>query len=882
MQRGAGAASDERTIGGYALLRRLGQGGMGAVWEAEHLESGRLVALKVMSPNLAPTDETIERFLREARLAASLSHPRSTFVFGAGEHQRQPFIVMELMPGRTLQDVIDQEGALPVPRAVDYMLDAIEGLEAAHALGVIHRDVKPSNCFLDGEGRVKIGDFGLSKSLMVDAQLTRTGAFMGTPMFAAPEQVRGGEVDKRTDIYGVAATLYYLLAKRGPFTGDAVAMIAQIASDRPTPLREVCPHAPQALEQIIGRALEKDPAQRYQDLAQLRDSLLPFATGGTSIADVWRRLAAYMLDMTLIGMVGALLIMIVMTAFTANSFSRTQPMNVAVDEMPVIVQDVGQLVILVFQIGYFAVAESLWGCGVGKLLMGLRVVVTEGQRPALWRTILRSWFIPGALGWGFIVGFYTFSNTSGPVNFQSQEYMRDSVMMTALGAVSHAILLLCLTTMRARNGYRGVHEFASGTRVVRLRRAGAGTVWNDVPIMAATALGEGKSFGPFRARGRLGSIDEMEVLVAQDEMLHRAVWILKSREGPGLSAQRRKIARPTRPRWLQGGDDDGAAWDAVEAVHGAPLPDWLACTGRLEWARARGLLRDLAGELAASEIDGSMPERLSLEQVWIDRSGRLKLLEAPLTPEDTAAGPAKPTSALGLLRTVVDRSCGDDSLPGHAQSFLHELRARPEEPQTLAWAARELDGMMDRPARLDWAYRMATMAVSSGTEFMVYMTSCLAIPLALWKLQEVRVVLWVVASCALCLLLPAILGFAFRGGPVFRFMKIEVRRRDGKPASRLRCGWRNFLAYGGCLYFYSLFGAYYSRILMDMLAGRQASDFNFNFQSWDNPQTAALAIGSMCSAEILLVVFLAGAVYALVRPQRGLQDLLAGTQLVPK
>jgi hypothetical protein len=320
----------------------------------------------------------------------------------------------------------------------------------------------------------------------------------------------------------------------------------------------------------------------------------------------------------------------------------------------------------------------------------------------------------------------------------------------------------------------------------------------------------------------------------------------------------------------------------MEAVHGAPLPDWLACAGRLDWARARSVLRDLAGELAASESDGSTPHPLSLEQVWIDRSGRVKLLEAALTPEDAAADSAKAASAVGLLRAIADRSCGHESLPGHAHSFIEELRARPEETETLAWAARELEGMMDRPARLDWAYRMASMAVSSGTEFMVYMTACFAIPLAFLKLQEVHVILWVGLSCTLCMLLPAILGFAFRGGPVFRFMKIEVRRRDGRPASRLRCAWRSFLAYGGCLFFYSLFGAFYARIIVDIIARRPTSGFNFNFKSWDNPMDAALALGSFCSAELLLVVFVAGAVYALVRPQRGLQDLLAETRLVPK
>jgi len=159
---------------------------------------------------------------------------------------------MELMPGRTLSDIIDEEGALPVPRAVDLILDVIDGLDAAHAAGVIHRDVKPSNCFLDRDGRVKVGDFGLSKSLVSDAHLTRTGAFMGTPLFAAPEQVRSGTVDERTDIYSVGATLFYLIAHRGPFTGDATAVIAQIASDPAPSIRSLCPAVPK--DSIAHRA----------------------------------------------------------------------------------------------------------------------------------------------------------------------------------------------------------------------------------------------------------------------------------------------------------------------------------------------------------------------------------------------------------------------------------------------------------------------------------------------------------------------------------------------------------------------------------------------------------------------------------------------------
>ena len=885
------SAAAMATIGGYQLLRRLGQGGMGAVWEAEHLETGRRVALKLLSPKLAPTEDTIQRFLREARLAASLSHPRSTFVFGAGEHNRQPFIVMELMPGRTLQDVVHEEGPIPVQRAVDYALDVIEGLEAAHALGVIHRDVKPSNCFLDSDGRVKVGDFGLSKSLKTDAQLTTTGAFLGTPMFAAPEQLRGGEVDKRTDIYGVGATLYYLLARRSPFTGDAVAMIAQIASAPPTPLRQVCPKAPQALEQILSRALEKNPERRYEELAQLREALLPFGTGGTSIADVWRRLAAYMLDMMSIAVVGAATSMFFQAALQAATFWHGGPDAAVGTATMSRNQAISQLLMFLLQIAYFAVAEWRWGCGLGKWLMGLRVVGSEGQRPALWRSFLRAWLIPGALGAGLLSPLYVLFFSSGTAVPGPQVFSRDMLVATVLGAAYHGVVLLCIITMRARNGYRGIHEFASGTRVVRLKRAATGAAWNDVPVMAAVALAEeGKSFGPFRAQGRFGTIEGKGVVLAHDELLDRSVWILESRDGGGLSAERRRVARPMRPRWLQGNLQEGVAWEAVEAICGAPLPEWLACAGRLEWTRARGVLRDLADELAAGAQDGSLPPQLSLDQVWIDRTGRVRLLEAPLVSDGGAAkfvgfifgGDGSIMCAVRLLRSAVERCCDQQSLPVHAQSLIQELGRRPDEAETLVWAARELDAMMERPARLDWAYRMATLAVALGTEFMAYMLACMLVPMALWGVHRFDIVAWVALSVVLSLALPAVIGFAFRGSPVFRFMQVEVRRRDGGPASRLRCALRSFLSYAGGLYFYSLLGAFYATMVVNAVSGAASMEDRLATIMGANPGRTALSLASLCSAEILLVLSLAAAIYAVVRPERGLQDLLAGTRLVPK
>ena len=242
---GTRAGPDERRvrgtperIGGYRLVRLLGRGGMGAVYEAEDVESGRRVALKLIAAESVASPEAVERFRQEGRLASTIAHPRCVFVLAADEEDGRPYIVMELMPGETLQSLVERAGPLPPREAIGKILDVIEGLREAHQLGVIHRDVKPSNCFLEADGRVKVGDFGLSKSLGGDSQLTRTGAFLGTPLYASPEQIKCDPIDARTDVYSVAATLYFLLTGRPPFQeADAAATLARIVSEPAPSLR---------------------------------------------------------------------------------------------------------------------------------------------------------------------------------------------------------------------------------------------------------------------------------------------------------------------------------------------------------------------------------------------------------------------------------------------------------------------------------------------------------------------------------------------------------------------------------------------------------------------------------------------------------------------
>jgi hypothetical protein len=271
------AAESPTVVGGYKLIGAIGAGGMGTVYEAEEIATGRRVAIKLTSPGYASAADTLERFRQEGRLASMVGHPRCVFVLAVGEEGGRPYIVMELMPGTTLQDLVRERGPLPPGEAVAKILDVIAGLQAAHRLDVIHRDVKPSNCFVDADGRVKVGDFGLAKSAAGSSHLTRTGTFVGTPHYASPEQVRGEAIDPQTDVYSTAATLYYLLTGQPPFSGsDATATLARIVSDPAPSVRSIRPELPAALDRVVLRGLERAREHRWHDLEAFRQALLPF------------------------------------------------------------------------------------------------------------------------------------------------------------------------------------------------------------------------------------------------------------------------------------------------------------------------------------------------------------------------------------------------------------------------------------------------------------------------------------------------------------------------------------------------------------------------------------------------------------------------------
>lgn len=273
--------------GTYVVERLLGEGGMGQVFLARHTRiAQKRVAIKVLHPELAGSDQVLARFQREAESAAAISHPNVVSVLDIDTTPRgMPYLVCEYLEGIDLADHLKEVQRLDVPDALSVTRQLCRGLAAAHARGVIHRDLKPPNVFLVGDFEkgapprlfAKILDFGLSRfhqGSVENQNLTKTGFIMGTPSYMAPEQARGQRVDQRADVYGVGAILYAVLTGRAPFQEDSPqsTILALLGSDPPRP-RSLVPTIPPHVELVIERAMAKDPDQRYPDMAAFERAL---------------------------------------------------------------------------------------------------------------------------------------------------------------------------------------------------------------------------------------------------------------------------------------------------------------------------------------------------------------------------------------------------------------------------------------------------------------------------------------------------------------------------------------------------------------------------------------------------------------------------------
>src|SRR5690349_17345148 len=256
-------APDTMVDGRYRAQRRLGSGGMAEVWCAEDEVLGRRVALKLMGGRFAESPEFRERFRREAQAAAGLTHPNIVGIFDRSEWDGHPYIAMELVDGQTLKELVQERGPLPANIAVGLTEQILRALGYAHRRGIVHRDVKPQNVILDPEGQAKVADFGIAR--VGNSEMTQTGAIVGTVQYISPEQAEGLPVDSRTDLYSTGLVLYELLTGRPPFDGEAPVSIAlKHINERPVPPGQLRPGIPPALEAVVLRSLEKDPALRYQ------------------------------------------------------------------------------------------------------------------------------------------------------------------------------------------------------------------------------------------------------------------------------------------------------------------------------------------------------------------------------------------------------------------------------------------------------------------------------------------------------------------------------------------------------------------------------------------------------------------------------------------
>ncbi len=270
----------------YRITRLVGAGGMGTVYEAEHILLSRKVAVKVMHPEYVSNPESVERFFREAKAASAIGHPNIIDIHDVGrEDDDTIFIVMELLSGRSLDNIIDDDGGCTIEHSVHIALQILSALEAAHEKGIIHRDLKADNVFLSlnarGREEIKLLDFGIAKiekGNTANLGLTKEGNVVGTPYYLSPEQARGGKfVDLRMDIWGVGVLMYEMLSGSLPFKGENYnEILSNILMTEATPLKDLAPAVPDALIEVVARAMAKDPEGRFTNAGEMMTALTPF------------------------------------------------------------------------------------------------------------------------------------------------------------------------------------------------------------------------------------------------------------------------------------------------------------------------------------------------------------------------------------------------------------------------------------------------------------------------------------------------------------------------------------------------------------------------------------------------------------------------------
>jgi eukaryotic-like serine/threonine-protein kinase len=276
-------SSADRTYGGrYSVIQRVGTGGMAEVYRARDELLGREVALKVLHARFSQDRSFVERFKREAQAAANLNHPNIVSLFDYGADDGAYFIVMELIDGKSLSEILLDEGALMPERAAEIAADVAKALSRAHTGGLVHRDIKPSNIMITTSGQTKVTDFGIARALGSDGDqtMTQTGMVIGTAAYFSPEQAQGNPVDARSDVYALGVVLYEMLAGRAPFTGETPLAVAyKHVREDPAAPSTVNPDVPKGLDSITMKALAKNPDNRFSSATEMQEDLERFLAG---------------------------------------------------------------------------------------------------------------------------------------------------------------------------------------------------------------------------------------------------------------------------------------------------------------------------------------------------------------------------------------------------------------------------------------------------------------------------------------------------------------------------------------------------------------------------------------------------------------------------
>lgn len=606
-------------FGDYRIVRRLGRGGMGVVYEADHLPSSRRVALKILSHSL-DSKEARSRFLREGRLAAAINHQNSVYVFGTEEVEGVPTISMELIPGGTLAAKVQKLGPMSVEEVVDVILQVIAGLEAAEEKGVLHRDIKPANCFIDQHGTVKIGDFGLSVStastdFMSISNVTQEGVFLGTPAFASPEQLRGEQLDQRSDIYALGVTLFYLLTGKVPFEGkNMIQLLASVLDKTPPAIRELRDDIPESLARVVGSCLAKSAGSRPQNYADLRERLSAFQVASSTTATLGQRFVAGLVDVFVVGVLVAVLKL-------AGSWFGTD------DEGPTPMR--WTVIQLAVSFCYFTVLERKTGASIGKYILGIRVVqqghsipwLASAARAALVEVVP---FVPRFIG--DVVVRYKLGESPDSFAPENSEYMLSMIGLSYAVYVLRAMLFIPAVRSRTRTA---VHDRWTNTSVVQVEvREPVAEVQQREDRFSEIDTAE--LCGPFHILETLAEDEDGTTLLGYDPKLLRRVWIRRySISVPPISETERNLARGTRLRWLGGHRSEVDNWDCYEAPEGHGL---LRHYDR-DWANTRQLIWQLAEELDRSVSEKGLPPALGYQNLWIEgRSIKLLPFAAPDVP----------------------------------------------------------------------------------------------------------------------------------------------------------------------------------------------------------------------------------------------------------